>query len=124
MLKDQTTGIPQIAREALAAMVVQINNLTASIKQMEKRIVAWCRANNAARRLATIPGVGPITASALAATITDPLFQSGRHLAAWPTQALDRGHDGGDPIGAAHQGSGLRLGQRRCSSAARRASSR
>jgi transposase len=34
--------------------------------------------------LATIPGVGPITASALAATITDPtLFRSGRHLAAW-----------------------------------------
>jgi transposase len=84
MLKDQTTGIPQIAREALAAMVVQINNLTASIKQMEKRIVAWCCANDAARRLATIPGVGPITASALAAAITDPtLFRSGRHLAAW-----------------------------------------
>lgn len=83
-LKDETTGIPQIAREALAAMVVQIENLTTSIKQMERRIVAWCRSNAAARRLATIPGVGPITASALAATITDPtLFRSGRHLAAW-----------------------------------------
>jgi transposase len=84
MLKDQTTGIPQIAREALTAIVVQIENLSVSIRQMEKRIVAWCRANDAARRLATIPGVGPITASALAATITDPtLFRSGRHLAAW-----------------------------------------
>jgi transposase len=84
MLKDQTTGIPQIARDALAALVVQISNLTTSINQMEKRIVAWCRSNSAARRLATIPGVGPITASALAATVTDPtLFRSGRHLAAW-----------------------------------------
>jgi transposase len=83
-IDDETTDIPQIAREALAAMVVQIENLTMSIKQMEKRIVAWCRSNAAARRLATIPGVGPITASALAATITDPtLFRSGRHLAAW-----------------------------------------
>lgn len=83
-LRDETTGIPQIAREALVAMVVQIENLTMSIKQMEKRIVAWCRSNAAARRLATIPGVGPITASALAATITEPtLFRSGRHLAAW-----------------------------------------
>jgi transposase len=83
-LKDESTVIPQIARDALAAMVVQIENLTMSIKQMEKRIVAWCRSNAAARRLATIPGVGPITASALAATITDPtLFRSGRHLAAW-----------------------------------------
>jgi transposase len=83
-IDDETTDIPQIAREALAPMVMQIKHLTASIKQMEKRIVAWCRSNTAARRLATIPGVGPITASALAATITDPtLFRSGRHLAAW-----------------------------------------
>jgi transposase len=83
-LQDETTGIPQIARQALAATVVQIDNLTTSIRQMERRIAAWCRTNVSARRLATIPGVGPITASALAATITDPtLFQSGRHLAAW-----------------------------------------
>jgi transposase len=84
MLKDQTIGIPQIAREVLSAIVVQIKNLTASSKQMDKRIAAWCRASDAARRLATIPGVGPITDSALAATITEPtLFRSGRHLAAW-----------------------------------------
>ena len=84
MLKDETMAIPQIAREVLAAIVVQNNNLTTSIRQMEKRIIAWCRASDAARRLATIPGVGPITASALAATITEPtLFRCGRHLAAW-----------------------------------------
>jgi transposase len=83
-LQDETTEIPQIARQALAATVVQIDNLMTSIRQMERRIVAWCRINVSARRLATIPGIGPITASALAATITDPtLFRSGRHLAAW-----------------------------------------
>src|SRR6202011_5768386 len=83
-LEDEGADIPQVAREALKAVVAQIENLSASIQQMEKRIVAWCRTNAAARRLATIPGVGPITASALAATITDPtLFRSGRHLAAW-----------------------------------------
>ena len=97
---------------------------------MERRIVAWCRTNASARRLATIPGVGPITATALAATITDPtLFRSGRQLAAWlglvPRQhstggkassvgspkwatgicaSSRRRHDSGDPIGAAHQG--------------------
>jgi transposase len=84
LLQDEKTNIPKIAREALAAMVAQINNLTTSIRQMERRIVACCRTNASARRLATIPGVGPITASALAATIPDPtLFRSGRHLAAW-----------------------------------------
>jgi transposase len=40
--------------------------------------------NETCRRLATIPGIGPITATALAATITDAnAFASGRHLAAW-----------------------------------------
>lgn len=39
---------------------------------MEKHILAWCRTNAAARRLATILSVGPITALAPAATITDP----------------------------------------------------
>jgi transposase len=83
-LQDETTDIPQIARQALAATVVQIDNLTTSIRQMDRSILAWCRTNASARRLATIPGIGPITASALAATITYPtLFRSGRHLAAW-----------------------------------------
>ncbi len=83
-LEDERSPVPEIARQALAVIVGQIEKLTASIRQMDKRIVAWCRANDAARRLATIPGVGPITASALAATFTDPtLFRSGRHLAAW-----------------------------------------
>lgn len=47
-------------------------------------IVAWHRSNELSQRLETIPGVGPITASAIAATITDAgLFRSGRELAAW-----------------------------------------
>jgi transposase len=97
-LADEATDIPQIARVALTAIVVQIDNLTASIRQMEKRIVAWCRASAAARRLATIPGVGPITASALAATITDPtLFRSGRHLAAWLGLVPRQHSTGGKP---------------------------
>ena len=42
------------------------------------------KANPVSRRLATIPGIGPITASAIAATVPDPgLFRSGRELAAW-----------------------------------------
>ncbi len=50
----------------------------------EKRIHAWHRANQDSRRLDTTPGIGPITASALAATISDPrVFISGRMMAAW-----------------------------------------
>ena len=43
LLEDEKTGIPQIAREVLAAVVVQIDNLTTSIRQMERRIAAGCR---------------------------------------------------------------------------------
>jgi transposase len=46
--------------------------------------MAWLRADTRSRRLATIPGIGPITASALAASVSDAtLFRSGRQFAAW-----------------------------------------
>ena len=51
---------------------------------LEKAIGAHAREDATARRLATIPGVGPITASLIAATVTDiGLFRSARHFAAW-----------------------------------------
>jgi transposase len=55
------------------------------IEGLERVIVAHARRNDTARRLATIPGVGPITASLIAATVGDGIcsFQSARHFAAW-----------------------------------------
>ena len=50
----------------------------------ERCIHAWHRSNEASRRLESIPGIGPITASALVASVTHPSnFKSGRELAAW-----------------------------------------
>ena len=58
--------------------------LAASIEVLEAEIVAHARQDEAARRLATIPGVGPITASLMAATVADiGLFKSARQFAAW-----------------------------------------
>ena len=46
--------------------------------------MAWHRSDDTSRRLATIPGIGPITASAIAASVPDPTqFKSGRQFAAW-----------------------------------------
>ena len=54
------------------------------IRKVEKEIVAWCCHDDASRRLMTIPGIGPIIASAIAATVPDAsLFRSGRQFAAW-----------------------------------------
>jgi transposase len=82
---DEADGrLPIFARQALQALVAQIRDVQARIATLEAELVAWCRRDDASRRLATIPGVGPITATAMAATVTDPsCFSSGRQLAAW-----------------------------------------
>jgi transposase len=81
---ESDARLPPLARVALRAFAAQIEVLQLQIRKLEKQIVAWCRSDAASRRLATIPGVGPITATAIAATVTDPsCFRSGRQFAAW-----------------------------------------
>jgi transposase len=76
--------IPALAREALRSVIAAPQSLEERIKAIEAVIMREHKANPASRRLATIPGIGPITASAIAATIADPsAFKSGRELAAW-----------------------------------------
>ena len=76
--------LPQVADYALRALIDQLDCLGAEIEQVEARIMTWHRQSEVSRRLATIPGVGPITASAIAAVVPDAsLFRSGRQFAAW-----------------------------------------
>ena len=76
--------VPTLARAALSMLATQWRDLQARIKDIEGKLVAWHRADATSCRLATIPGVGPITASAMAATVSDPsCFRSGREFAAW-----------------------------------------
>jgi transposase len=56
----------------------------AELKAIEAKLLAWHRADAISRRLAQIPGVGPITAAALVMKAPDPhAFRSGRLFAAW-----------------------------------------
>ena len=76
--------LPAVARACLEGLARQFVSLHEEINAAEKRIHAWHRADEVSRRLETIPGIGPITASALAASVSDPsVFRSGRELAAW-----------------------------------------
>ena len=76
--------LPPIARACLESLVRQFLSLHEEIALAEKQIHAWHRSSAVSRRLETIPGIGPIIASALTATITDPeVFRNGRELAAW-----------------------------------------
>jgi transposase len=61
----------------------QIEDLDARIKELDVKLTAAHKANEVSQRLATIPGVGPVTALTLAIEIDPRAFESGRHLAAW-----------------------------------------
>jgi transposase len=76
--------LPSFARSALLSLAAQLEALTEEIGKIERQLMAWHRQNQASQRLETIPGVGIITATALAASVPDPsVFKSGRQFAAW-----------------------------------------
>ncbi len=76
--------VPELARDALGALATQLALVTRQILEADRRILVWHRSNKLSQRLAVIPGVGPLTASALVAAIPDPtIFRSGRDLSAW-----------------------------------------
>lgn len=78
------TILPDLARSALLMLAGQLDALAVQIHALERQLMAWHRQDEASQRLATIPGVGIITATALAASVPNPsLFRSGREFAAF-----------------------------------------
>ena len=95
---DGERRIPEVARPALRALAEQIAAVQEPLGKIDAALLAWHRANAASRRLATIPGFGPVVAAAVAATLGDGRqFRSGRHFAAWlglvPRQNSSGGKD-------------------------------
>jgi transposase len=81
---EDALGLPRPARSALAALAAQFLDLAPRIKALEVELLAWHKTSEESRRLQTIPGVGFITATAIAATVSDAShFRSGREFAAW-----------------------------------------
>lgn len=79
LLHDARDELPAHARTALSSLVAQLDKLAAEIERLEAEIMIWHRSDDTSRRLATIPGIGPITASAIAASVPHPTqFRSGR----------------------------------------------
>jgi transposase len=81
---DSDTRLPDLARQVLQVLASQLEQLVAAVAAVEKQLAAWHRSNPVSQRLASIPGIGPIIATALAATVVEPIgFKSGREFAAW-----------------------------------------
>ena len=78
------TRLPDLARQVLEVLATQLEQLAAAVAAVEKQLAVWHRSNPVSQRLASIPGIGPIIATALAATVVEPIgFASGREFAAW-----------------------------------------
>lgn len=77
-------SLPALARELFAAQAEEYAQLQARIDEIDAKLTAWHRKDALGRRLAGIPGVGPVVASLLSMKTPDPgLFRSGRQFAAW-----------------------------------------
>jgi transposase len=84
LIHEGHADIPEAVRASLMPMVAQIEHLDTAIKQIDSDIGGQAKADPMSSRLMTIPGIGPITASALAATVGDPSSFSGpREFAAF-----------------------------------------
>ena len=83
---QEEASVPVAAKTAFAGLHGHGRAAAARVVELEARIVAHARQDDTARRLATIPGIGPISASLLAATVGGNIgaFRSARQFAAWP----------------------------------------
>jgi transposase len=73
---------PPLAAKVISDLAGQVLDLQARLREIERELLTWHRSSDIAQRLATIPGVGIVCATALAASVTDPhKFRSGRQFA-------------------------------------------
>jgi len=81
---DDDRRLPDLARQVLQVLADQIEQIEAAITTLERQLLSWHKSNAVSQRLASIPGIGPIIATAIATTVADPnVFRSGREFAAW-----------------------------------------
>ena len=84
LIEDGTIELPGLFRRLIDQLLEHLNWLDQQIDILEEQIKVWHRQNDDSQRLAQIPGIGVITATAMVATIGDARnFKSGRELAAW-----------------------------------------
>ncbi len=109
VLEDAENGLPGNFRQLLSRLFEHARYLRQQAEAIEEEIKRWHEQNEASRRLAEIPGIGPLTASALVASIGDArAFASGRQLAAWLGLVPRQHSSGGKPhlLGISKRGDG------------------
>jgi transposase len=98
ILEDAENGLPVNLRQLLHRLVQHAHYLRGQAEEIEAEIKRWHERTEASRRLAEIPGIGVLTASALVASIGDArAFANGRQLAAWMGLVPRQHSSGGKP---------------------------
>jgi transposase len=84
ILEDAENGLAGMSRELFTLLLEHLRHLDEQVLALEAQIKAWHREDAASQRLEQVPGIGPLTASALVASIGDARnFKNGRQLSAW-----------------------------------------
>jgi transposase len=84
IVDGKAPDVPLEAAKIVGTLSQQALDTHVRLREIDRDLAIWLRGNDVARRLMTIPGIGPIGATALAASVTDPhQFRSGRQFAAW-----------------------------------------
>lgn len=84
ILEDAENGLPGASRELFARLIEHLRELDRRVKDLQRQIETWHHNSAPSQRLEQIPGIGPLTASALVASIGDiRTFRNARQLSAW-----------------------------------------
>jgi transposase len=84
ILEDAENGLSAVSRALFARLLTHFRVLDCQVEELERQITLWHREDEASQRLQVIPGIGPLTASALVASVGDArVFRSARQFAAW-----------------------------------------
>ncbi len=98
IIVDAENDLPALFCELLERLRVHLIELNRQVQELEALINAWHHKNEGSQKLAQIPGIGPLTASALIASIGDARnFKNGRELAAW-LGLVPRQHSSGGKV--------------------------
>ncbi len=98
IMEDGENNLPAAFRLLLQRLGDHLKELDRQVGELEVQIQTWHQESDASRKLARIPGIGPITASALVASIGDvKSFENGRQLAAWLSLVPRQHSTGGKP---------------------------
>ncbi len=99
ILEDAENSLPGTMRHLLKRLNEHFKELSRQVEELELQIKLWHKENEASQKLEAIPGLGPITASAIVATVGNAKeFKNGRQLAAWLGLVPKQHSSGGKPL--------------------------